>query len=93
LTLVEAIAMAGGPQRKAKTNEIHILRKKEGGQDNLKFNYDAIRKGKEPNVELKPFDIIEVGEAGLFTNKGLSDLFKSLVSGGASSIMTRGIIY
>lgn len=93
LTLVEAIAMAGGAQRMAKTNEIHILRKKEGGQENLKFNYDAIRKGKEPNVELKPFDIIEVGEAGLFTNKGLSDLFKGLVSGGASTAITRGIIY
>jgi polysaccharide biosynthesis/export protein len=93
LTLVEAIAQAGGTQRNAKTSEVHILRKKEGGQDNLKFNYDAIRKGKEPNVELKPFDIIEVGEAGLFSSKGLSDLFKGLVTGGASSAVTRGIIY
>jgi protein involved in polysaccharide export with SLBB domain len=44
LTLTHAIAMAGGPQKMAKTNEVHILRQKEGGQEELKFNYDAIRK-------------------------------------------------
>jgi len=93
LTLSHAIAMAGGPQRMAKTNEIHILRQKEGGQDDLKYNYDAIRKGKEPDVELKPFDIIEVGEAGMFSGKGMSDMFKGMLKGTASVMTTRGIIY
>ena len=93
LTLSHAIAMAGGPQRMAKTSEVHVLRQKEGGQDDLKFNYDAIRKGKEPDVELKAFDIIEVGEAGLFTGKGMSDLFKGIVRGSAGSVVTHGIIY
>src|SRR5215831_11797800 len=93
LTLTHAIAMAGGPQRMAKTNEVHILRQKEGGQDELKFNYDLIRKGKDPDPELKPFDIIEVGEAGMFSGKGMSDLFKGVVRGTAGVATQRGIIY
>jgi polysaccharide export outer membrane protein len=92
LTLSHAIAMSGGLQRMAK-NEVHILRQKEGGQDDLKFNYEAIRKGKEPDVELKPFDIIEVGESGLFTGKGMSDMFKGIVRSSAGVMATRGIIY
>ena len=92
LTLKLAIAMAGGPQRMAKTNEVHILRQKEGGQEDLKINYDAIKKGKDPDVELKPFDIIEVGESGLFSGKGMSDLFKGIVRS-APGVVTRGVIY
>jgi polysaccharide biosynthesis/export protein len=93
LTLKLAIAMAGGPSRMAKTNEVHILRQKEGGQEELKANYDAIRKGKEPDIELKPFDIIEVGESGLFSGKGMGDLFKGIVRSTAGMVTSRGIIY
>jgi polysaccharide export outer membrane protein len=93
LTLTHAIAMASGPTKMAKTNEVHILRQKEnGGQDDLKFNYDEIRKGKAPDVELKPFDIVQVGEAGLFSGKGMSDMFKGIVRG-APGIVSRGVIY
>jgi polysaccharide export outer membrane protein len=92
LTLSHAIAMAGGPQRMARTNEVHVLRQKEGGQDDLKFNYDAIRKGKAPDVEMKPFDIIEVGEASLFSGKGMGDLLKGMVRG-STGLITTGIIY
>lgn len=92
LTLSHAIAMAGGMQRMAK-NEVHILRQKEGGQDDLKYNYDAIKKGKAPDIELKPFDVIEVGEAGMFSGKGMADLFKGMVKGTAGVMTTRGIIY
>ncbi len=93
LTLKLAIAMAGGPTRMAKTNEVHILRQKDGGQEELKANYDAIRKGKEPDLELKPFDIIEVGESGLFSGKGMTDLFKGIVRGTAGVVTQRGVIY
>jgi polysaccharide export outer membrane protein len=94
ITLSRAIAMAGGPQHMAKTSEVHIYRQKEGqaGQDDLKYNYDEIKKGKAPDVELKPFDIIEVGESSLFSGKGMGDMFKSMVRG-APGIVTRGVIY
>ena len=95
LTLARAIAMAGGPQRLARTNEVHVYRQKEGqaGQDDLKFNYDAIRKGKTPDVELKPFDIVDVGESSLFSGKGMGDMLRNLVRGSSGLILQRGVIY
>jgi polysaccharide export outer membrane protein len=92
LTLKLAIAMAGGPQRLANTKEVHILRQKENGQEELKVNYDAIRKGTAPDVELKPFDVIEVGEASVFSSKGLGDMLKGVFKT-TPSILTHGIIY
>ncbi len=92
LTLTHAIAMSGGMQRMAKS-EVHILRQKEGGgQDDLKFNFDNIRKGKDPDVELKPYDIVMVGEASLFSGKGMGDLLKGIVRG-APGLVTSGVIY
>ena len=95
LMLGRAIAMAGGPQKLAKTSEVHIYRQKEGesGQDDLKIDFDAIRKGKAPDVLLKPNDIIYVGETGLFTSNGLADMFKNAIKGSGSMILQRGIIY
>jgi len=92
LTLKLAIAMAGGPQRMAKTSEVHILRQKEGGQEELKINYDAIKKGKEPDVELKPFDIIEVGESGILSGPGIRQIFEGIVRS-APGMLSRGVIY
>jgi polysaccharide export outer membrane protein len=94
LTLARAIAMAGGLQRLAK-NEVHIYRQKEGqaGQDDLKYNYDDIKKGKAPDPQLKPFDIIDVGESGLFTSKGMSDLFKGAVRSVPGAVVTHAVIY
>jgi polysaccharide export outer membrane protein len=92
LTLKLAIAMAGGPMRMANTSQVHILRQKEGGQEDLKINYDAIRKGKDPDIELKPFDIIEVGESGIISGKGFRQIFEGVVRG-APGVLTRGIIY
>ncbi|HYX27437.1 MAG TPA: polysaccharide biosynthesis/export family protein [Pyrinomonadaceae bacterium] len=94
LTLARAIAMAGGPQRLAKS-EVHIFRQREGkpGQDDLKFNYDEIKKGKAPDPELKPFDIVDVGLSGTFSQKGFGDFLKGLVTGTSNTIIQRGIIY
>src|SRR5882672_6714001 len=71
LTLGRAIAMAGGPQRLANTSEVHIYRTKDGvaGQEDLKYNYDAIKKGKAPDVLLRPYDIIDVRQSGPFSAK------------------------
>jgi protein involved in polysaccharide export with SLBB domain len=95
LTLGRAIAMAGGPQRLSNTGEVHIYRQKDGvgGQDDLKYNYDAIKKGKAPDPLLKPFDIIDVRPAGPFSGKSLADMFVGVFRGSASLITQRGIIY
>ena len=85
LTLGRAIAMAGGPQRLANTSEVHVYRKKDGviGQEDLKYNYDAIRKGREKDVLLQAYDIIDVRNSGAFSQKNLKDLFLNM---GKSSI-------
>jgi polysaccharide export outer membrane protein len=80
LTLHRAIAMAGGTQKLAKTSEIHIYRKKDGkiGSEDLKFNYDLIRKGQLEDVLLQPYDIIEVRQVGTLSGKGLGELLKGI---------------
>lgn len=85
LTLGRAIAMAGGPQRLANTGAVHIYRKKDGliGQEDLTYNYDAIRKGREKDVLLQPYDIIDVRNSGPFSPKNIADLFLNM---GKSSI-------
>jgi polysaccharide export outer membrane protein len=95
LTLGRAIAMAGGAQRLANTNEVHIYRQKDGvaGQEDLKYNYDAIKKGKAPDVLLKPYDIIDVRQSGPFTAKVWGDTFVNMLRGSAGLITQRGIIY
>jgi polysaccharide export outer membrane protein len=95
LTLGRAIAMAGGPQKLANTGEVHIYRQKDGqiGQEDLKFNYDAIKKGKQPDVLLKAYDIIDVGESGLLSRKGMLDMFKNSFRSTIGLATQRGIIY
>ena len=74
---------------------VHIYRQKEGqaGQDDLKFNFDAIKKGKDPDPVLKPFDIVDVGESGLFSGKGMGNMLKTIVTGSGGSILQRAVIY
>jgi polysaccharide biosynthesis/export protein len=95
LTLARAIAMAGGPQRMANTTEVHIFRQKDGvvGQEDLKYNLDAIKKGKAPDVLLKPYDIIDVGQSGAFSKKGIVELLTGTMRSTFSVVTQRGIIY
>lgn len=93
LTLGRAIAMAGGPQRLANTGEVHIYRKKDGqiAQEDLKYNYDAIRKGKEKDVLLQAYDIIDVRNSGPFAAKSLADLFLGMTKSAVSFLPQRAI--
>ena len=87
LTLGRAIAMAGGVQKLANTSQVHIYRKKDGkiGSEDLKFDYDAIRKGKAPDVLLQAYDIVDVRPVGTFSSKSLGEILKGL---GTSSLGT-----
>jgi polysaccharide export outer membrane protein len=91
LTLSQAIAMAGGPGKMANTSQIHIYRKKDGkiGSEDLKFDYDAIRKGKTDDVLLQAYDIIDVRAVGTFTGKGMGELLKSLGTGTLGALPMR----
>ncbi len=62
MTVLQAIAQAGGLSDYAKRKQIYILRTENGKQVKLPFNYDAVIKGEqtEPNVVLSPNDTIVV---------------------------------
>jgi polysaccharide export outer membrane protein len=81
MTLRQAIAMTGGPQRMAKS-EVYIYRRKEGqtGVEPLMFNYDDIKKGKTPDPVLEPYDIVDVGRSSTFSSKGLAELFRGMAT-------------
>jgi polysaccharide export outer membrane protein len=94
LTLGRAIAMAGGVQRLAKSNEIHIYRQKEGkaGQDDLTFNYDAIKKGEEKDVFLQAYDIVDVRMQNQFSPKSLGDFFLNMTKS-SMGILPQRVLY
>ena len=82
LSLARAIAMAGGVQRLAKTSEVHIYRTRDGkiGSEDLKYNYDAIKKGQAPDVALQPYDIIDVPQVGAFAGKSIMEILRGLAT-------------
>ena len=95
LTLQRAILLAGGAQPTAKTNEVHIYRIKDGktSPENLTYNYDAIKKGKAPDVPLQANDVVEVGKASLFSAKGMSGLMSDLFKSTAGTVALRGVLW
>lgn len=62
MTVLQAIASAGGPAQFAKDKAIYILRNESGKQVKYMFNYPEVLKGKHPeqNILLKPGDTIVI---------------------------------
>ncbi len=60
MTPLEAISQGGGLNDFADTNDIFIIRRVDGKQKNLPYNYDKALKGEEPDVDfqLEAGDII-----------------------------------
>lgn len=65
LPLTQAVAMASGITREAKTKTVKIYRRKVGSAtpEVIVANFDEIRKGTQKDLVLQPFDIVEVGKA------------------------------
>lgn len=60
-TIVDAIAISGGPKDFAKQKSIYILRQSSsGGQTRIAFNYKDFLKGKNQNFKLEPHDTVVV---------------------------------
>ncbi len=60
ITMLQALAMAGGFKDFAKTNKITIQRKGAAGMSTVPFNYNDAAKGKGQIVYLRPGDTIIV---------------------------------
>jgi len=80
MTLIRAIAMAGGIQRTAKSHEVYVYRQVKGklGPEKLKFDYDAIKNGKQPDVLLQAYDIIDVRPQSSWSPANLRDMLLGL---------------
>jgi hypothetical protein len=71
MTLTEAVARAGGLTREARKKDIRIYRVKKGAKnpgdlnnrETISKNLDLIKKGKQEDEILQPYDIIEVEKA------------------------------
>lgn len=79
LPLTQAIAMASGITREAKTKNVKIYRRKSGSAqpEVILVNYDQIKKGAEKDVVLQPFDIVEVDKS----KKSIGDILLEAVIG------------
>jgi polysaccharide export outer membrane protein len=65
LTAMTACIMAGGFDKFAAPNRTTIIRKAGDEQNIIKINLDDVKKGKTPDIELKPGDRIHVPETWL----------------------------
>ena len=60
MSVLQAIATAGGPTPYAKTKKMYILRGNPGHQTQIPFNYDKAKKGDMQGVVLQPGDTVFV---------------------------------
>ncbi|MEO8042926.1 MAG: SLBB domain-containing protein, partial [Acidobacteriota bacterium] len=79
LMLTQAVAMANGITREAKTKNITIRRRKSSSPEPelIAVNYDQIKKGRQKDVLLQPFDIIVVDKA----KKSIGDILLDTLTG------------
>lgn len=90
MTLIEALAKIGGVRREAKTKDIKIYRLKADPKEPreiISVNYDRIKKGEQKDVQLQPYDIIEVDKS----KKSIAQIILETVAGvGTSAVSTFG---
>jgi len=79
LSLSEAIAKIGGVRREAKTKDIKIYRLKSNSKDReiISANYDMIREGKQKDIMLEPYDIVEVDKS----KKSIGQIMLDVIAG------------
>jgi polysaccharide biosynthesis/export protein len=79
LLLTQAVAMANGITREARTKNITIRRRKSDSPEPelIAVNYDQIKKGVQKDVLLQPFDIIVVDKA----KKNIGDILMQTLIG------------
>ena len=79
LLLTQAVAMANGITREAKTKNITIRRRKSGSPEPelIAVNYDQIKKGQQKDLMLEAFDIVIVDKA----KKSVGDILLETLTG------------
>jgi polysaccharide export outer membrane protein len=90
LTLSLAIGMVGGLRKEAKGSDVKIYRQKPGSkeQELIRADLNAIKKNQKPDILLQPYDVVEVGEASMFSPSRLPTTLMSGISGAFQSMST-----
>jgi protein involved in polysaccharide export with SLBB domain len=87
MTLVRAVAMAGGLQKLAKST-IYIYRQVKGkvGPDKMLVDFNAIREGKKPDLPLQAYDIIDARPQSSFSAENLRQIFLGIGKGAIGNV-------
>lgn len=95
LMLSRALAMVGGTRKEAKMNDVKIYRLTPGSakQDIIHVDLAAIKKNQKPDVLLQPYDVIEVGEAGMFSGERIGQTLMGALTGGITGAITTSGTY
>ena len=90
ITILRAIAIAGGPARDAGTSRVRIIRQVNGGdgKQEILVDLNAIQKQKAADILLLPDDIVEVGGS---TGKTMLQILTGVVPAVVSQGMVRAI--
>jgi polysaccharide export outer membrane protein len=94
LMLSRALAMVGGTRKEAKLNDVRVYRQVPGSdrQDVIHIDVAAIKKNQKPDFLLQAYDVIEVGESGMFSKDRIgATLIGALTGGMQSAINTTGM--
>jgi polysaccharide export outer membrane protein len=94
LSLSRAIAQVGGPRKGAKTDKVRVIRSKDGqlNPEILVYNLDAIKKGKQPDVALQAYDIIDVSDGSPWDLKNLPLTVLGFAQQSAQNIVSYGSV-
>jgi polysaccharide export outer membrane protein len=93
LSLSRAIAQVGGARKGAVTEKVRIIRTKPGGElepEVIVANLDDIKKRKQPDIALKPYDIIDVSDGSPWSLKNLPTTLLGFATGTAQTITQTG---
>ncbi|PYS99230.1 MAG: hypothetical protein DMF65_09715, partial [Acidobacteria bacterium] len=93
MQLKQAIAMVGGLNKEAKASQVVIWRRQKGSSEPKKMivNFNDIKREKAKDIELKPYDIVEVTDnSGSLSNNLLGLLRGSLNS--TATVMGQTIV-
>ena len=90
LMLSRAIAMVGGARKEAKLSDVRVFRQVPGSanQEVIVVDVNAIKKNQKPDFLLQAYDVIEVGEAGMFSSSRIGQTLMGALTGGLSSAVS-----
>jgi len=90
MQLKQAIAMVGGLAREAKASEVIVWRRKKGQAEREKLivNYNDIKKEKSKDLDLLPYDIVEVPDNSGSASSFLKGLLMGGIGGGITNAAT-----